>query len=79
MLICLYRVLKFILNGHLCRVQPERIRVQSYRMVRAIEKMNCIVPCHPTLRAIRRMMGGRVYMVKLGKKERGFIGLDLCK
>ena len=41
--------------------------------------MNFIVLYHLTHRAIGRRMGGRVYMVEIGTKERGFVGLELGK
>ena len=63
---------------HHCRVRPEGNRVQSGGEVRAIKKVKSVVLCHPAQGAIWGRMIGRVYMVKVGKEERGFVGPELC-
>ena len=45
----------------------------------AVEKMNCVVLCHSTQRAGWERMIDSIYRAQAGKKDRGFVGPELCK
>ena len=44
----------------------------------AVEKVSCVVLRHPAQRTGKGRMEGRIYMVKVGGEEGGFVGPDLC-